>query len=108
MVDDKLGRPDDERPGDPAEGVRIIGAEEAAEAMERGDVASRRGNHEPRYGDRPKRPPVGPRPALRFPLDASSDPADIEKPPVRPAPSGVEFDRGRRFDPLPDPDDPRT
>ena len=29
---------------------------------------SRRGDDEPRYGDRPKPPPVGPRPALRFPL----------------------------------------
>ena len=33
---------------DKTEGVRIIGAEEAAEAIERGDVARRRGEGEPR------------------------------------------------------------
>jgi phosphatidate cytidylyltransferase len=107
-VNDELGRPDDDRPGDPTEGVRIIGAEEAAEALERGDVASRRGEDEPRFGDRPKPPPVGPKPALRFPLNAD-DPADLGA--VRPA-SGGGFDPitglggrgGQRFDPIPDPD----
>ncbi|MCU1452608.1 MAG: CDP-diglyceride synthetase [Acidimicrobiales bacterium] len=78
-----------DRPGDPTEGVRIIGAEEAAEAMERGDVAARRSDDEPRFGDRPPPPPAGPRPALRFPLDASADPARIERPPVQPAPDPV-------------------
>ncbi len=93
MADDR--RRKDARPGDPAEGVRIIGAEEAAEAIERGDVASRRGDNLPRYGDRPARPPVGsPKPALRFPLDASADPAEAAS--VRPA-------KGVRFDPRPDP-----
>lgn len=84
----------DERPPDqddneerrtvrPGEGVRIIGAEEAAEALERGDVAPRRGDDQPRYGDRPTSPaPDGPRPVLRFPLGSSSDPRDIERPPV--------------------------
>ena len=52
------------------EGVRIIGADEAAEAIERGDIASRRTDDELRFGDRPPAPPAGPRPALRFPLDA--------------------------------------
>jgi phosphatidate cytidylyltransferase len=107
-VNDELGRPEDDRPGDPTEGVRIIGAEEAAEALERGDVASRRGDDEPRFGDRPKPPPVGPKPALRFPLGAD-DPADLDA--VRPA-SGGGFDPitglggrgGQRFDPMPDPD----
>ncbi|MCU1352969.1 MAG: Phosphatidate cytidylyltransferase, partial [Acidimicrobiales bacterium] len=90
-MDDQRGyQPDDkDRPGDPTEGVRIIGAEEAAEAMERGDVAARRSDDEPRFGDRPPPPPAGPRPALRFPLDASADPSRIERPPVQPAPDPV-------------------
>lgn len=91
MADDRSR--DDARPGDPAEGVRIIGAEEAAEAIERGDVAERRGTHLPRYGDRPARPPAGPKPALRFPLDAG---ADADTPSLRPA-------KGQRFDPRPPP-----
>ena len=67
----------------PSEGVRIIGAEEAAEALERGDVAQRRSGDQPRYGDRPDAPQSdGPRPILRFPLGSSSDPRDIERPAV--------------------------
>ena len=87
-------QPDDERltaersAADPTEGVRIIGAEEAAEAMERGDVAPRRGGDEPRFGDRPP-PPMGPRPALRFPLDVSADATRIERPSVQPPPAPV-------------------
>ena len=66
--------------------MRIIGAEEAAEALERGDVAQRRGDDQPRYGDRPTSPASdGPRPVLRFPLGSSSDPRDIERSPVAPA-----------------------
>lgn len=80
-------RDDDDVPS--KEGVRIIGADEAAEAMERGDVTPRRGDDQPRYGDRPASPPAGPRPALRFPLDASADPSRIERPPVQPAPDPV-------------------
>ena len=77
---------DDERKDPPSEGVRIIGAEEAAEALERGDVAPRRGDDQPRYGDRPTAPVSdGPRPVLRFPLGSSSDPNDIERSPVQPA-----------------------
>lgn len=76
-------RPEDKRPDPPSEGVRIIGAEEAAEALERGDVARRRGGDQPRYGDRPHSPTgEGPRPVLRFPLGSSSDPRDIERPVV--------------------------
>ncbi|MGQ0831814.1 MAG: phosphatidate cytidylyltransferase [Microthrixaceae bacterium] len=76
-------RPDEKRKGPPTEGVRIIGAEEAAEALERGDVAQRRGDDQPRYGDRPDAPSAdGPRPVLRFPLGSSSDPRDIERSPV--------------------------
>jgi phosphatidate cytidylyltransferase len=75
---------DDEEPTskDTTEGVRIIGAEEAAEAVERGDVAPRRGEGELRFGDRPEAPPEGVRGAVRFPL---SDEGDVEA--VRPRPS---------------------
>lgn len=76
-------RHQDKRTDPPSEGVRIIGAEEAAEALERGDVAQRRGDDQPRYGDRPHSPTAdGPRPVLRFPLGSSSDPRDIERPVV--------------------------
>jgi phosphatidate cytidylyltransferase len=57
------------------EGVRIIGAEEAAEALERDDVAQRRGDDEPKFGDRPESPKVAePRTTIRFPLDADESP----------------------------------
>ncbi len=73
---------------DPTEGVRIIGADEAAEALERGDVRRRLSEDEPRFGDRPPQPSAdGPRPALRFPLGSSDDPASFERPatvPVQP------------------------
>ena len=75
MHDDDT-RPDPDRP-DP-EGVRIIGADEAERALERDDVARRRGPEDPRPGDRPGRPPEdAPEPVLRFPLSssASEDPA---------------------------------
>ena len=79
----------DERSPGPAEGVRIIGAEEAAEAIERGDVAPRRGDDQPRFGDRPP-----PRPWVRDRRCGSrSTPAPtrrrIERPPVQPAPDPV-------------------
>jgi phosphatidate cytidylyltransferase len=88
-MDDQRGSRSDDQPSDPSEGVRIIGADEAAEAMERDDVAARRTDDQLRYGDRPPAPPAGPRPALRFPLDASADPTRIERPPVEPAPDPV-------------------
>lgn len=73
---------------DPTEGVRIIGADEAAEALERGDVRRRLSEDEPRFGDRPPSPsPDGPRPAMRFPLGSTDDPASFERPatvPVEP------------------------
>jgi phosphatidate cytidylyltransferase len=64
----------DERSEPPSEGVRIIGAEEAAEALERGDVVPRRNEGEPKFGDRPNPPPTGPRPVLRFPLGQGAEP----------------------------------
>ena len=76
--------PHDKQPEE-TEGVRIIGAEEAEKAIEREDVARRLPEDAPRYGDRPEGPPDdGPRPAIRFPLTGSSDPTDIERPPVIP------------------------
>ncbi|CAN5569738.1 hypothetical protein BH10ACT1_BH10ACT1_37560 [soil metagenome] len=89
MDDQRRSRPEDEKKAPAAEGVRIIGPDEAAEAIERGDVAARRTDAELRFGDRPPAPPAGPRPALRFPLDASADPTRIERPPVQPAPDPV-------------------
>lgn len=63
-------------PGAPGEGVRIIGAEEAAAAVESGHASGRRPDDVPKYGDVP-RPPEGPRPATRFPLPESVDPASV-------------------------------
>lgn len=79
---DRSDHTEDEVPRDPTEGVRIIGAEEAAEAVERGDVAPRLSDEKPRFGDRPSTTPEGARPALRFPLDADSDPGDLIRPAV--------------------------
>ena len=70
----------------PAEGVRIIGAEEAATALESGHAAGRQPDDAPRYGDVPPPPPAGPRPAHRFPLPDSVDPAAMSRPPLVPAP----------------------
>ncbi|MDP9404594.1 MAG: phosphatidate cytidylyltransferase [Actinomycetota bacterium] len=56
-----------------SEGVRIIGAEEAARALEEGQAAGRRPDDAPRFGDVPERP-SGPPPAQRFPLPGSADP----------------------------------
>lgn len=75
----------EKRHRDPSEGVRLLGADEAAEAMERDDIRHRLGEDEPRFGDRPASPPAeGPRPALRFPLGSYDDPNTIERPPVVP------------------------
>ena len=61
-----------------AEGVRIIGADEAAAAIESGQVAPKKPEDELRFGDVPPQP-AGPRPSLRFP---GADPASVSKPPV--------------------------
>ena len=79
--DDRRGK----RQRDPTEGVRLLGADEAAEAMERDDIRHRLDRDQPRFGDRPPAPPSeGPRPALRFPLGSYDDPNTIERPPVVP------------------------
>src|SRR5262245_48862696 len=72
---------------DKTEGVRIIGAEEAAEAIERGDVARRRGEGEPRYGDRPPAPPEDAKAAMRFPMSSDEPAETVSRPkPVVPLP----------------------
>jgi phosphatidate cytidylyltransferase len=82
MADELFPR---KRDGDPTEGVRIIGAEEAEKAIEREDVAQRIPDDAPKFGDRPEGPPEdGPRPAIRFPLSNASDPRDIERPAIVP------------------------
>ncbi len=58
-------RPEDqdqttERAVGASEGVRIIGAKEAADALESGDVEARLPEGAPRYGDRPLLPPPAP------------------------------------------------
>jgi phosphatidate cytidylyltransferase len=65
-------------PRQPAEGVRIIGADEAAAAIESGQVAAKKPEDALRFGDVPPQPP-GPRPSLRFP---GADPSSVDKPPV--------------------------
>src|SRR5205823_1768774 len=70
------------RPRRAGEGVRIIGAEEAAAALEKGEAAGRRPDDAPRYGDVPERP-SGPSTGYRFPLPDSVDPAEaVPRPPV--------------------------
>lgn len=72
------------RPRGATGGVRIIGAEEAAAALEAGEAEGRRPMDAPRFGDVP-RTPAGPRPAHRFPLPDSVDPAAaVRRPPVSP------------------------
>ena len=51
------------------EGIRIIGAEEAASALESGAAEGRRPADAPRFGDLPQPPRVPRPPDLRFPLD---------------------------------------
>ena len=74
-----------QRQRDPTEGVRLIGADEVAEALEREDIRHRLGEDQPRFGDRPTSREIGgSRPALRFPLGSDDDPATIERPAVVP------------------------
>ncbi len=87
-------------PSTPSKGVRLIKADEAAEAAERGDAVKRRGDDRPKYGDRPEAPD-GPRPNLRFPLADSADPTLLVRPKVAPVePRLAEaVGRGRVADP---------
>jgi phosphatidate cytidylyltransferase len=87
---DRFARPPEEGPE--AERVRIIGAEEAQEAIERGDVAPRLSEQDPRPGDRPVPPAEGPRPTLRFPLSDAEDPYEIARPAIVPPESLPQHD----------------
>lgn len=78
---DEFDEDDDATSGDDAstrrrrrrsEGVRIIGAEEAARALQEGQAAGRRPDDAPRFGDVPERPEAPPA-AARFPLPARGD-----------------------------------
>ncbi len=90
---DRNDRSTDRRP---AEGVRIIGAQEAQAALEAGQAAGRRAEDELRFGDVPPAP-SGPRPAHRFPLPDSVDPAvAVPRPPVAPLPQASAVIRAPR------------
>ncbi|MBV8559724.1 MAG: phosphatidate cytidylyltransferase [Acidimicrobiia bacterium] len=79
--DDQTEEPRERRgPRPSSESVRIIGADEAAAAIEAGQAAGRRPDDAPRFGDVPPAP-EGPRPPLRFPMPAA-DPASVAKPPI--------------------------
>lgn len=71
----------------PGEGVRIIGAEEAAAALEEGKVAGRRPEDAPRFGDVPERPKETGS-SYRFPLPESVDPAEVGPRPTVVVPGG--------------------
>jgi phosphatidate cytidylyltransferase len=107
--------PEGVAPADPSEGVRLIKAAEAAEAVERGSAGKRTGDDRPKYGDRPESPD-GPRPNLRFPLADSADPTLIVRPKVAPveprfaeaAGQGQRADSGDQPQPdSPQPDQPQ-
>lgn len=67
----------------PAEGVRILRADEAQAAIDAGQATGRRPDRGPRFGDVPPQP-SGPRPQHRFPLPDAMDPAEaVPRPPVR-------------------------
>jgi phosphatidate cytidylyltransferase len=68
---------DDDRPTPPrapGEGVRIIGAQEAA--AREAELAGRLPEDMPKYGDVPAQP-SGPRPAVRFPLPEDAEPTSV-------------------------------
>lgn len=93
---------DEENPYDEDLGVkpevRIIGAEEAAAALERDDVARRRGPDEPRPGRRAIDPdPDGPEPVLRFPLPSDGADTSGQLPHWTEPPTG-QHDFGSIFD----------
>jgi phosphatidate cytidylyltransferase len=61
-------------PRQTGEGIRIIGAEEAASALETGAAEGRRPADAPRFGAVPEPPRAGGRPpALRFPLEGDEE-----------------------------------
>jgi phosphatidate cytidylyltransferase len=81
-IDDDDGRTTPPRP--PGEGVRIIGAQEAA--AREAELAGRLPEDMPKYGDVPVQP-SGPRPSVRFPLPEDADATSVvTTPPVAPPP----------------------
>ena len=90
--DDKAEDSPERTPGPrkSSESVRIIGADEAAAAIEAGQAAGRRPDDAPRFGDVPPAP-EGPRPPLRFPMPGS-DPSSIAKPPIVGTPTPEELE----------------
>jgi phosphatidate cytidylyltransferase len=79
--DDQNEEPRERRgPRPSSESVRIIGADEAAAAIEAGQAAGRRPDDAPRFGDVPPAP-EGPRPPLRFPMPGA-DPSSVAKSPI--------------------------
>ncbi|HEV2369621.1 MAG TPA: phosphatidate cytidylyltransferase [Acidimicrobiales bacterium] len=92
MEPDDPRAPEDgtQEPRKRTEGVRIIGADEAAAALDSGQAEGRRPEDAPRFGDLPEQPPpAGPAPAARFPLPDAVDPAEVRLPPL--AGSGTEL-----------------
>jgi phosphatidate cytidylyltransferase len=100
-VTERNERDDKNKEHVPAEGVRIIPAEEAQAALEAGAAAGRRPDDQLRFGDVPPAP-SGPRPTHRFPLPTSVDPAEVPHPPVaapvRPEERSVSARPGRPVD----------
>ncbi|MBL8776199.1 MAG: phosphatidate cytidylyltransferase [Acidimicrobiales bacterium] len=88
--------PEDQEPEkvvrEPTEGVRIIGAEEAAEASSRPDVVGRIPADRPKFGDPPTSDDAPP-PPLRFPAPEADDPNTFGAVPIisadSPPPPGV-------------------
>jgi phosphatidate cytidylyltransferase len=91
MTDDQHpDEPIDDEPwpedGPRSEGVRIIGAQEAAEAVGRPDVARRRRRGEKRFGDRPDQPaPASDLPTIRISSSGATTTGGDDAPVVRPA-----------------------
>ena len=87
--DDQNEEPREKRgPRPSSESVRIIGADEAAAAIEAGQAAGRRPDDAPRFGDVPAAP-EGPRPPLRFPMPGA-DPSSVAKPAIVGTPASPE------------------
>lgn len=114
--------PEEEEPDkvvrEPTEGVRIIGAEEAADAADRPDVVSRIPADRPRFGDRPSAGDAAP-PPLAFPAPGADDPNTFGAVPIisadAPPPPGMGGSRspfsdeeGLEFDAPPPPAAPPT
>jgi phosphatidate cytidylyltransferase len=89
--EDETKEPRERRgPRPSSESVRIIGADEAAAAIEAGQAAGRRPDDAPRFGDVPPAP-EGPRPPLRFPMPGA-DPSSVAKPPIVGTPTPEELE----------------